>query len=443
MLKIGVVSLGCSKNRVDSEIMMSYLVQSGYDLTPDPSDADVIVVNTCGFIESAKQESVDAILEMAEYKETGQCSTLVVTGCLSERYRGELEKELPEVDLMIGAFEYEGLPALLDERYPDHEKRNKTDALRYDRILSTPAHYAYLRIAEGCDNRCSFCAIPLIRGPYKSREMDSLLDEAKMLKERGVKELIVIAQDTTRYGLDIYGEKRLPELLDRLAQMGFEWIRLLYAYPNDIDDALLDMLCKHENILKYIDMPIQHIDDRLLKRMNRRGDQNKLSELMRKIREKDPRFVIRTTFIVGFPGETDAEFEKLCEFVKEHPMDRIGAFVYSPEDDTPAAEMPDQIDEELAETRLERLMTIQQGISKKLLENRIGHHYKVLVEYFDQETGIYWGRSYAEAPEIDGLIAFRVAKDSKSIEIGSFVNVLIESVQEYDLMGVLEDDFSE
>ena len=435
VIKVGVVSLGCSKNRIDSEVMMGYLSQDGYSFTPDPNEADIVVVNTCGFIEAAKEESIDAILDMAQYKQNGTCSTLVVTGCLAQRYRAELQEEIPEIDVLIGVSEYEKLPALLNERYAS---KKATRSLSYDRVLTTPAHYAYIRVAEGCDHHCSFCAIPAIRGPYRSRSMQEILEEAETLQKKGVKELIVIAQDTARYGMDLDGQKKLPELLSQLAQLDFQWIRLLYSYPEDIDDALLDVMCEHENIVKYLDMPIQHVDDRILKRMNRRGNREYLTRLIQKIRNRHPDFIIRTTCIVGFPGETESEFQSLCDFIRAYPVDRMGVFAYSPEDGTPAAKMPGQIPAEIAQERLDRLMRIQQTISKKRLQERMGKVYDVVIEEFDSQTHTYAGRSFAETPEIDGCIVVE-AREGDSLEIGTFVSVNIVGSTEYDLIGKVVD----
>lgn len=432
MRKVGVVSLGCSKNRIDSEVMMGYLSQDGYQFTPDPNEADIVVVNTCGFIESAKEESIDMILEMAQYKENGHCSTLVVTGCLAQRYRQELQEEISEIDILIGVNEYEQLPLLLSKHYGEEEQLLVTD-LRYDRVLTTPKHYAYLRIAEGCDHRCSFCAIPAIRGPYQSRPMEDLLQEAEDLRARGVEELIVIAQDISRYGIDLYGEKKLALLLEQLSDIGFKWIRLLYAYPEDIDEPLLDVIIKRDNIVPYLDMPVQHVDNQLLKKMNRRGSYEYLVDLINKIRQKNAGFVLRTTFIVGFPGETEEAFQKLCEFVENNPMDCMGVFVYSPEDGTPAAHMPDQVPVEIAEQRREILMLLQQKVSHDRLKKRVGQIYDVVVEGYDSKSQQYIGRSYAEAPEIDGAV-FIDAQDQE-LQVGNFVSVLITDNGDYDLVG--------
>lgn len=432
MRKVGVVSLGCSKNRIDSEVMMGYLSQDGYQFTPDPNEADIVIVNTCGFIESAKEESIDMILEMAQYKENGHCSALVVTGCLAQRYRQELQDEISEIDILIGVNEYEQLPLLLSNYYGEKEQL-AVEELRYDRVLTTPKHYAYLRIAEGCDHHCSFCAIPAIRGPYQSCPMEELIQEAVDLRARGVEELIIIAQDISRYGIDLYGEKKLSLLLERLSKLDFKWIRLLYAYPEDIDEPLIDIIIKKENIVPYLDMPVQHVDNQLLKKMNRRGSCEYLVDLINRIREKNAGFILRTTFIVGFPGETDEAFQKLCAFVENNPIDCMGAFVYSPEDGTPAAHMPDQVPIEIAEKRRETLMLLQQKVSNDRLKKRVGQTYDVIVESYDPKSKQYIGRSYAEAPEIDGSIF--IDAQGQTLQIGTFVRVLMIDHGDYDLMG--------
>ena len=428
MKKIGVVSLGCSKNRIDSEIMMGYLNSAGYAFTNDPADADVIIVNTCGFIEAAKQESIDTILEMAQHKKNN-CAALVVTGCLSQRYREELTAELPEVDFMLGVNEYEKLPALLDTFF------NQTGCfdVHAKRVLTTPSHYAYLRIADGCDNRCTYCAIPFIRGNYVSRDMEEIICEAKYLVSIGVIELIVIAQDTTRYGLDRYGKRCLPQLLERLdKETDAVWIRLMYTYPDDIDDTLLDVILSSKKIVHYIDIPIQHADNNILLRMNRRGTNESLCRLMDTIRSRDKSFVLRTSFIVGFPGETQEHFSTLCKFIVDHPFDKVGVFAYSPEDGTKACTFDNAVDADIAAKRVKKLMMIQQKVSYALNERRIGTIVDVLIEGFDSEKSMYYGRSYAEAPEIDGYIYFR---NTNSHAIGSFTRVKITKAREYDLIG--------
>lgn len=433
MLQVGVVSLGCAKNRVDSERMMGILTREGYAITNQPAQAEVLIVNTCGFITPAKEESIRNILDMAAYKQSGKCRVLVVTGCLSERYRDELIAEMPEVDIMIGVSEYETLPRLLaaaGAKAPPPESAAGC-ALRAGRLLSTPAHSAYLRIADGCDNRCSFCAIPMIRGRYRSEPFDALIDEAKALVAGGVQELIVIAQDVTRYGTDRDGKRRLPDLLRALAETDAKWIRLLYTYPDDIDDALLDAMMASEKILKYIDIPLQHVDDDLLRRMNRRGKRADLCALIEKIRARDPRFVLRTSYIAGFPGETDAQFDSLLRFVDSHPFDRAGVFVYSPEDGTPAADFPDQIDPAVAEKRRDLLMQAQQAVSKRLLAARAGQECEAVVEGYDKKSGFAIARSYGEAPDIDGVV---LIQDGLALPLGSFVRVRIDRALDYDLI---------
>lgn len=430
MTKIGLLSLGCSKNLIDSETMLGYLTQSDYELTTDPREAQVLIINTCGFIEAAKQESIDAILEMAAYKGNGNCQTLVVTGCLAQRYREELRQELPEVDILLGVNEYEKLPALLNRQYAPNMVLGP---LQERRVLATPSHYAYLRIADGCDNRCSFCAIPMIRGRYRSRPMEDILLEAEDLVERGVKELIVIAQDTTRYGIDLYGERRLPDLLRALCRLGFQWIRLLYAYPRDISDELLEVMATEEKILKYLDIPLQHVDDDLLKRMNRRSRIDDLRNLYERIRQCSPDFVLRSTFISGFPGETEEQHQRLMAFLRDYPLNRVGVFCYSAEEGTPAAKFPLQIDGETAKRRAGELMAQQEAISAALLEKRIGRTYQVLVEGRDEEMGRYLGRSYGEAPEIDGVVCFA---SQQPFSTGDFATVKMESSHVHDLYGV-------
>lgn len=432
MYRVGVVSLGCSKNRVDSESMMGILTKAGFSITNDPRQADILIVNTCGFIEPAKEESIQSILEMASHKQEGSCKCLVVTGCLSQRYRDELTLEMPEIDVLIGVSEYETLPGLLAEKgfSPNAAAPSACDHLRAGRLLSTPRHSAYLRVADGCDNRCSYCAIPAIRGPYRSEPFDRLIAEADALVAGGAKELVVIAQDTTRYGLDSEGKRLLPKLLKRLAQTGADWIRLLYAYPDEIDEALLEAMCAHEAILKYIDIPIQHVDDALLRRMNRRGTRTDLVALMRAIRSADSRFVLRTSFIVGFPGETDAQFQTLIDFVREYPFDRAGAFVYSPEEGTPAEAFSDRVAPAIAEKRRDLLMQAQQEVSRGLLAKRVGQRCRAIVEGKNSSGG-YYGRSYGEAPEIDGVVWIRSERD---LDIGSFADVQVEGALDYDLI---------
>lgn len=436
-IQIGVISLGCSKNRVDTELMLGALQHRNVSFVADPAQADVIIINTCGFIESAKQESIDTILEMAQYKKTGSLKALIVAGCLSERYREELIQELPEVDAFLGVNAYDAIAeavdhALAGEAFSEFSAP-KAEGNYLDRVLTTPSYYAYVKIAEGCNNRCSYCAIPYIRGNLQSRTMEDIEAEVRMLLKAGVREIILVAQDTTRYGMDLYGKPMLCELLERLAVLpGIVWLRVLYCYPENITDELLDVMQKHETIVKYLDIPIQHLDDTVLKRMHRRNRQDATYALVRKIRQKNPNFIIRTTLIAGFPGETEEQFAVLRQGVEDLAFDRMGVFAYSQEEGTPAAEFPDQVPEEEKEARRDTLMEIQQAISLAANERRVGKIYRVLVEGAGEEDGTYWGRSYAEAPDIDGQILIH---SQRPLAEGEFVPVKIESADAYDLYG--------
>lgn len=410
--------------------MLGYLAAAGYRIVDSPEDARVLIVNTCGFIASAKEESIDAILEMARYKRTGACRVLAATGCLTQRYREELAKELPEVDLLLGVGEYESLPgklaALLGE--PQPEPACQTAA----RVLTTPPYQAYLRVADGCDNRCSYCAIPMIRGPRASVPMEQLVQEARDLAARGVKELLVIAQDTSGYGRDLYGRPRLAELLrelDRIDQL--HWIRLLYTYPASVDGELLDVIRNSRAVVRYLDMPVQHVDDALLRRMNRRGTADHIRGIVDRVRETMPDCILRTTVIVGFPGEGEAEFETLLRFLREHPFGRLGAFAYSPEEGTPAASFPHQVPEAEKARRLDALMRQQQEISLALNRAREGSVAEVLVE--GRQGELWAGRSYAEAPDVDGKILF---SSTEALVPGAFVNVRLKTAEPYDIFGV-------
>lgn len=436
-IQIGVISLGCSKNRVDTELMLGALQHRNVRFVADPAQADVIIINTCGFIESAKQESIDTILEMAQYKKTGGLKALIVAGCLSERYREELMRELPEVDAFLGVNAYDAIAeavdhALAGEAFSEFSAP-KAEGNYLDRVLTTPSHYAYVKIAEGCNNRCSYCAIPYIRGNLQSRTMEDIEAEVRMLLKEGVREVILVAQDTTRYGMDLYGKPMLCELLERLAVLpGIVWLRVLYCYPENITDELLDVMQKHETIVKYLDIPIQHLDDTVLKRMHRRNRQDATYALVRKIRQKNPNFIIRTTLIAGFPGETEEQFAVLRQGVEDLAFDRMGVFAYSQEEGTPAAEFPDQVPEEEKEARRDTLMEIQQAISLAANERRVGKIYRVLIEGAGEHEGTYWGRSYAEAPDIDGQILIH---SQRPLAEGEFVPVKIESADAYDLYG--------
>ena len=438
-MTVGVVSLGCCKNTVDTELMLGILKNAGYELTANEQEADILIVNTCGFIDPAKQESIDTIFSLAEYKETGNCKLLIATGCLVQRYEETLREEMPEVDIFLGVSQYEQLPQAIEEalagKRPSYCAPNQ-NILQGDRVLTTPPYTAYIRIADGCDNRCTYCAIPLIRGGFRSRDMEDVLEEIRTLASQGVREHVLVAQDTSRFGIDRVGYSQLPELLTRAADIpGVEWLRVLYTYPDEVDDKLLEAMASKPNICKYLDLPLQHADPEMLRRMNRRGDIESTRALLKKAR--DMGFVLRTTYITGFPGETDEQFECLMDFITDIEFDRLGAFTFSPEDDTPAAEMPDQIDEEIKEARLDRLMRAQQAISLKRNELRLDTVEKVLIEsvQYDGETGEPYGigRSAQEAPDTDGEIRVLGADEN---DIGEFITVRIVEADVYDLTGV-------
>ena len=434
-LNVGLISLGCTKNRVDTEIALGVLKDRGYGFTGNPAEADILLVNTCGFIAPAKEESIDTIFEMAEYKRTGRCRLLVVTGCLAQRYEQSLLEEIPEIDLLMGVNQYEHLADAIDKAMKGNRISMCADDFSYfehKRVITTPQYSAYTRLGDGCSNRCTYCAIPLIRGPYRSRPMDRVLGEIESLAREGVREHILIAQDTTRYGTDWQKRSALPELMDKAAQIdGVDWLRVLYCYPDDTDAALLDVMAKHDNICKYLDLPIQHINDDLLRAMNRRSTSADIRRGLRLARERG--FALRTSIIVGFPGETDAQFEELMDFVREAEFDRLGAFAFSPEEDTPAAEMPNQLPEEIKQERLDRLMSLQAEISLKRNKLRIGSTERVLVTDVGDD-GFILGRSQYEAPDSDGEIVFTAAKTPV---IGEFCNVKITKADTYDLMGVM------
>lgn len=440
---VGMISLGCPKNQVDAEAMLAKLEKGGYKIVSDIEDSDVIIVNTCGFIDDAKREAIDTILEMGEYKKAGIISAIVVTGCLAERYQDEILKEMPEVDAVVGIGANSDIIKICDKAlcgittsiFPNKCYLSIDD----ERKLSTPSHWAYLKIAEGCDNRCSYCAIPGIRGKFRSRKIESILDEAKQLADMGIKELILVAQDTTKYGQDIYGEYSLDKLLKQLVKIdGIEWIRLFYCYPERITDSLIDVIAKEDKICKYIDIPLQHSNSTVLKNMNRAGDGDSYRKLISKMRNRIPDLALRTTFMVGFPGETDEQFTDLCCFVDEVQFDKMGCFAFSPEEDTLAFDMDCQIDENVKKRRQEVLMNNQYTITENLNKKRIGRIYKVIIdEYADDK---YMGRSYMDSPEIDSGIIFT----SKSKHnIGDFVYVKITDYDGYDLIGVVSDEFTE
>ncbi len=434
---IGMVSLGCAKNQTDAEIMLGLIAGSGHKIVADPESADIIIVNTCGFIESAKQESIDTILEMAEYK-NGRCKALIVTGCLAERYNRELLEELPEVDAILGIGDYHKIAEIINgaiagERPALYGHMNDDVPENLPRILSTPSYTAYLKIAEGCDNNCTYCAIPKIRGKFRSRKIEDIVDEARELARSGVKEIIVIAQDTTRYGKDIYGKYALSDLLTELCKIDeIKWIRVHYFYTEAVTDELLEVFRREEKICKYVDMPIQHINNRILRRMARRTNREEIEERISKMREMMPDVVIRTSIIVGFPGETEEEFCELLEFVKDVKFDRMGVFAYSQEEDTAAAGFPDQIDEAIKEERLDILMRAQQEIALEKNKEKLGKVISVICEGYDEECFLYYGRSYGDSIGVDGRVYFAAEDEIKN---GDFVNVEILDCDEYDLTG--------
>lgn len=440
MKNIGLVSLGCAKNQTDAEIMLGILAEDGYNITYDPSDADVIIVNTCGFIESAKQESINAILEMAQYKDE-KCKLLIATGCLAERYANDILIELPEVDAIVGTGDYDKIAEVIKSAFKGEKPvicghKDRTPEERLPRILSTPPYTAYLKIADGCDNNCTYCAIPKIRGHFRSRKIEDIVDEAQRLAESGVKELILIAQDTSRYGSDIYGANSLDKLLEKLVKIEkIKWIRVHYFYPEAITDNLIDTMAKYDKICNYIDMPVQHGNNEILRRMARRTTQEQMLEKIEKIRDKMPDAVIRTSIIVGFPGETEAQFNDLYEFVKKVRFDRMGVFTYSQEENTPAASFPDQIDEDIKNERLDKLMTLQQGISLELNKAKLGKTIEVLVEGYDEDNFLFYGRSRGDSIEVDGTVYFATEDE---VTPGDIIKVKILDADEYDLTGQAE-----
>jgi len=437
MLKIALESLGCSKNLVDAEIMMGILNKKGYKLVGDFEEADIILVNTCGFIESAKQESIQTILELAQLKETANLKLLIVTGCLAQRYSDELKEEIPEIDAIVGTGSYQNI----DEIIANLEKENHIVSLNdidfvynedLPRYVSTPSHMAYLKIGEGCDNKCTYCIIPKLRGKYRSRKMEDIIKEAKELAQRGVKEVVVIAQDTTKYGFDLYGKDSLPELLEELAQIeGLKWIRIMYSYPESITEELVKVIKKYDNICNYFDMPIQHASNKILKLMNRKTTKEDILSKVEMIRSYIPDATIRTTIIVGFPGETEEDFKEVLDFAKLVKFDRLGAFAYSREEDTPADKLPNHLEDDVKNDRRDKLMLVQQQISQELNEKKIGNIYEVLIEE-QIEHNVYIGRTQGDAEEIDSIV---YVKSIDKLNAGDFVTVKINNALEYDLMG--------
>ena len=437
-MKISFISLGCDKNRVNTEQMMALCAEAGMEVQGEVPGTDVVVINTCGFIDSAKSEAIDTILEMAELKNAGWVKKILVTGCLSQRYPEEMATELPEVDGILGTADYGSIVAAINEVMAGEMCRHLSDingpVEELPRLLTTPPHYAYLRIAEGCSNRCAYCVIPQLRGKYRSRPMDAILAEAEALAADGVKECIVIAQDITRYGIDLYREKKLPELLRELCKLDFRWIRLHYLYPDTITDELLDTIAAEPKICRYLDIPIQHCNDAVLQAMNRRETKAGLLELFAKIRSKIPGVVLRTSLITGLPYEDEAAFEELCEFLRGVKLPRVGAFAYSPEEGTPAAEMGNRVDEEEAKRRAELVADIQSEIMDEFNENRLGDVVEVLCDGFDDDAMCLAGRTYAESPGIDGCVFFSAERE---VEPGELVQVRITGTMDGDLTGEL------
>ena len=438
---VAFISLGCAKNQVNCEQMMATCQKAGYTIQAAPEGADVVVVNTCGFLSSACEEAIDNILEMAELKKAGQVKKILVTGCMAQRYKEDVLSELPEVDGVLGTGSYGDIAQAIAEvmeqgQRPCHLGNIHTADQSGERILSTPPWYAYLRIAEGCDNHCAYCVIPSLRGKYRSRPMGELLDEAAELASAGVKELLVIAQDITRYGIDLYHKRMLGELLTELCKLPFHWIRLHYLYPDDLDDALIDVIAREPKVLNYIDIPLQHINDGILKRMCRRSTKAEILALLAKLRDRLPGLVLRTSLICGLPGEGKAEFEELCQFLREEKLQRAGVFQFSPEEGTLAAAMDDQVDPDVAQRRVELVVELQSRVMDAFNGERLGECLEVLCEGFDAEMGCYVGRTYADSPDVDGKVYFTAGG---LVPAGAFVWVRITGTSDGDLTGEIEE----
>ncbi len=440
-MKVGFVSLGCSKNLIDTEMMIGVFKNNGFTIVNNPQTADIIVINTCGFIEPAKEEAINTILEMAEYKKTGKCKILVATGCLVERYKEELEKALPEVDVFLKYSDYaeekgksaEAFAKVLKQIAQD-KKIEKTQLDFMDRVITTGKNYAYLRIAEGCSNRCTYCAIPYIRGAFVSRKIEDILEEAEMLVKSGRREIILIAQDTSKYGVDIYKKPQLAKLLKELCKIkDLKWIRFLYTYPEDITDELIEVVKKEDKICKYFDIPIQHISDKVLKRMNRKCTGESIRKVISKLRKEIPNVVIRTTVMVGFPGETNEDFEELYNFIKETKFDKLGAFTYSKEDGTPASRLKEQIHPMTKKSRYNKIMKLQKEISKQNEQKLIGRELEILIEDISLDRKYYIGRSYMDVPEIDG-VAYVKNNNTKEDLIGKYIKAKVVEVKDYDII---------
>ncbi len=445
MKKILFVSLGCDKNLVDSEMMLGMLAQSGYEFTDDEREADIVVINTCCFINDAKEESINTILEMAEYKKNGLIEMLIVTGCLAQRYREEIQTEIPEVDAIVGTTAISEIVKTFDEvtggkRQNHYKSLSEKPLTGVERVVTTGGHYAYLKIAEGCDKHCTYCIIPKVRGNYRSVPMEELVREAQELADKGVKELILVAQETTVYGMDLYGHKALPELLRRLCEInGIYWIRILYCYPEEIDDELIRTMKEEKKICHYLDLPVQHASDNILKRMGRKTDKRQLEDIIAKLRQEIPDICLRTTLISGFPGETEEDHEQLLDFVDRMEFDRLGVFIYSQEEDTPAAVMPEQISEEVKEDRRAQLMELQQEIAFAAAADMAGTVVTAMIEGEVADEEAYVARTYKDAPNVDG---FLFVNTNRELMTGDFVKVKITASYEYDLIGELEDEFT-
>lgn len=446
-MKLLFISLGCDKNLVDSEYMLGYLKSAGIEFTDDETEAEIIIVNTCGFINDAKEESIQTILEMAEQKEIGKCRALIVTGCLAQRYQAEIIKEIPEVDAVLGTTAYDEIAEIIQQVLAGESHcilmKDLNGRIRAgrERIVTTGGHYAHLKIAEGCDKHCTYCIIPTLRGAYRSVPMEELLAEAKTLAESGVKELILVAQETTMYGKDLYGEKKLPELLRKLCEIpGIYWIRIQYCYPEEITDELIQVIKEEDKICNYLDLPIQHANDEILRRMGRRTNQEQLKSMIEKLRQEIPDIALRTTLISGFPGETEEMQEELLDFVDEMEFDRLGVFAYSPEEDTPAAEFEEQIPDEVKEEHRDAIMELQQEIAFDLCRDMVGRELLVMIEGSVSGENAYVGRTYKDAPNVDGYIFVNTEENLMS---GDFVKVKVTGALEYDLIGEIINEFTE
>lgn len=442
-LLVGIISLGCDKNRVDSEVMLTYLSNAGFRFTSDPANADIIIINTCGFIASARDESMEAISEMAAYKQNGRCKRLVVTGCMPQRWSNEMREEFPEVDIFLGIDQYPEIVKILETSFSKSSKIVKvgsTNTLPYvkNRVVTTPNHYAYLKIADGCDNYCTFCTIPYIRGRYRSRSIEDIVDEAKSLVSGGAQELILVAQDITRYGTDKSGKSELVKLIQKLSEIeDLKWIRLLYCYPEMIDDTLIKEVVNNPKVCKYLDIPLQHISDKILKRMNRKSNKEGIIKLIEKLKSQSQFIAIRTTFMAGFPGETEDDFNELCEFLKQARLMHVGFFAYSKEENTPAANLPDQIEAATKKKRVLKLMKIQHKIAMEVSKEFVGKTLDVCYEGIDYDKQLFFGRSMYQTPEADNLIYF---KSRYALDIGKIYKVKIKKVKGYDFLGEVEDE---